>query len=137
MATAGYTPVDGAGNTIPDGITDQDTMIQILWWIGFCATGQTTLVINDGVDSWDSIRMLSLDDIDAMSKTFMSQTASNGKIIFGTNRTKWLKALIHWTQDFYRVSEVPMIVGLDEIEFKAALWNDESCEKICTTLKDT
>ena len=138
MATAPaiYTPVDGAGNTIPDGITEDDTMIQILWWIGFRNAGQTTLIIDDGVDSWDNIRMLSSDDIDAMSKTFMSRTATNGRIIFGTNRTKWLKALIHWTQDFFRVSEVPTVEGLDEIGFKAALRTAESRDKIRTTLKD-
>ena len=119
---APYIPVDGAGNKILAGISDQDTMIQILWWIGFRTAGQSTHIYDDGVDSWESIQMVSLDDIDAMAKTFMARTTSSGsKIIFGTNRTKGLKALIHWTQDFYRVYDVPTIKDLDEITFKAAL----------------
>ena len=134
---APYVPVDGAGNVIPAGIPEQDAMIQILWWIGFRTGAQTTLIYDDGVDSWESIQMLSSDDIDAMAKTFMGRAAnSNSRIIFGTNRTKWLKALIHWTQDFYRVSDVPTIVDLDEITFKAALRTAESRSKIRTTLKE-
>ena len=134
---APYVPVDGAGNVIPAGISDRDTIIQILWWIGFRTAGQPTLIFDDGVDSWESIQMLSSDEVDAMAKTFMGRAAnSGGRIIFGTNRTKWLKALIHWTQEFYRVSDVPTIIDLDEITFKAALPTAEFRSKIRTTLKE-
>ena len=79
--------------------------------------------------------MLSKDEIDAMAKTFVSRTAQNGRIIFGTNRTKWLKAITYWVQDFYRVSDTPTIVGLNETAFKAALRTAESRDKIRITLR--
>ena len=99
-AVAAYVPVIGGANFIANGITEADAMIQILWWIGFRDNAQTVALFDDGVDSWDSIRMLSKSDIEAMAKSFASRTAAGGRIIFGTNRTKWLKALVHWTQDF-------------------------------------
>ena len=133
-APAAYQPVIGAA-TIAAGITESDTMIQILWWIGFRVNAQTTLIYDDGVDGWENIRMLSSDDIDAMAKTFSNRTAQNGRIIFGTNRTKWLKAVIHWVQDFYRVSDTPTIVDLSEITFKTALRTAESRDKIRATLR--
>jgi len=43
------------------------------------------------------------------------------KIIFGTNRTKRTKALIHWLMDFYRVSDEPSIVELSEVTFREKL----------------
>ena len=89
-----YQPVIGAA-TKATGITERNTMIQILWWIGFRMNTQTTLIYDDRVDGWENILMLSKDDIDAMAKTFSSRTAQNDKIIFGTNWTKWLKAITH------------------------------------------
>ena len=115
-----YQPVTGTA-IIAAGITETNTMIQILQWIGFRINAQTTLIYEDSVDGWKNILMLSKDDIDAMAKTFASQTAQNGRIICGTNRTKWLKAITHQVQDFYRVSDTPTIVSLDETTFKAAL----------------
>ena len=129
-----YQPVIGAA-TIAAGITERNTMIQILWWIGFRVNAQTTLIYDDGVDGWENILMLSKDDIDAMAKTFSSRTVQNGRIIFGTNRTKWLKAILHWVQDFYRVSDTPTIVDLNETTFKAALRTAESRDKIRITLR--
>jgi hypothetical protein len=131
---AEYVPVLGAA-TIAAGITEKDTMIQILWWIGFRVNAQTTLIYDDGVDGWENILMLSTDDIDAMAKTFTSRTIVGGRIVFGTNRTKWLKAILHWVQDFYRVSATPTIVDLNETTFKAALRTAESRDKIRNTLR--
>jgi hypothetical protein len=40
---------------------------------------------------------------------------------FGLQRTKQLKATLHWVQDFARVSEVPTLEGLTQDSFKAAI----------------
>ena len=56
-----------------------------------------------------------------MSTDFSGRTQVNGRINFGTRRTKKLKSLVHWVQDFYRVSEEPGIVGLSENIFKSQL----------------
>ena len=65
--------------------------------------------------------MLSEKDITTMSSSFSNRTANNGRIIFGTKRTKLLKATIHWVQDFFRISSTPSVVGLSELTFKAEL----------------
>ena len=130
-----YIPLVGA-NEVPDGITEENSIIQMVWWIGFRTNAQSAAIINDGVDSWESIKTLTTEDIDAMAKSFASRTAVGGQIIFGTNRTKFMKAIVHWAHDFYRVSDPPTIVGLNETTFKQALRTAESRDKIRTTLKD-
>ncbi len=129
-----YQPVTGAA-VIAEGISKADTMIQILWWIGFRTNAQTTLIYDDGVDGWESIWMLTKDNINAMAKSFAGRTATSGRIVFGTNRTKRLRAVTNWVQDFGRVSLPPMIVGLSKVTFKAALMTAKSCEKIHSVLK--
>ena len=115
--SAVYVPVLGAAK-IPDGITEEHSMVQIVWWIGFHTNAQSTAIYDDGVDGWESIKMLTKEDVDAMAKSSASCTAGGGRIIFGTNRTKYLKAMVHWAQEFYRVSDPPTIVGLHENIFK-------------------
>ena len=81
--------------------------------------------------------MLLKEDIDAMAKSFAGRTTQNGRIIFGTNRTKRLRAVANWVQDFKRISQDPTIRGFNETTFKAALLKAESQEKICCALKET
>ena len=67
------------------------------------------------------LKVLTKKDITAMSSDFASRTQANGRFYFGTLRTKRLKALTHWIQDFYRVSSEPSIVGLSKVLFKSEL----------------
>ena len=132
-AGAAYVPVLG-GTVIATGISENDSMVQILHWIGFRTPAQNTALYDDSVDGWDSIKNLSMTDVDAMAKSFAAR--STRKIIFGTNRTKFLKATIQWVRDFYRVSQTPTIVDLTETTFKLALRTAESRANIRKTLKD-
>lgn len=45
--------------------------------------------------------------------------------------------MINWVLDFYRVSNTPTIVGLNETSFKQALQTAEARDKIRNTLKDS
>jgi hypothetical protein len=72
-----------------------------------------------------------------MSTEFSNRTIAGGRIIFGTNRTKFLKAIAHWVQDFHRVSENPTIVGLNELSFKSELQRSLSRTSIRKTLSDS
>ena len=56
-------------------------------------------------------------DIATMTTDYSSRAVA-GQIVFGTRRTKLLKAYVLWIQDFYRTSNVPIIVGLNEATFK-------------------
>ena len=110
------------GNAIVDeGSTEEELLLQILHWIGFRSAVQKNALSQDAFESFDFLKVLTEKDITAMASDFSSRTVANGRINFGTMRTKRLKALIHWIQDFYRVSCVPSIVGLSEISFKAEL----------------
>ena len=42
-------------------------------------------------------------------------------MIFGLQKTKRLKSMIYWVQDFARVRETPKIYELDEASFRATL----------------
>lgn len=117
---AAYVPVLGAAIIAP-GITEDDSLTQILHWIGFRTVVQRTAIINDCFGSFADLKMLSEKDITAMASTFSSARNAADRILFGTTRTKYLKAIIHWIQDFYRTSRTPDIVGLTETTFKSHL----------------
>ena len=53
--------------------------------------------------------------------SYSKQTAADGRLIFGLQNTKRLKSMIHWVQDFARVSKTPNINDLDEASFRSAL----------------
>jgi len=59
--------------------------------------------------------------VEKMRGDFGTRSTTAGKIVFGTNRTKRIKALIHWLMDFYRISGKLSIVGLNETSFQAKL----------------
>ena len=126
--------VTGRNQTIADGITEEDSILQMLHWIGFRTAAQRNRVRNDAFPSFEDIVMITDKDIDTMSTTFSGLTQATGRIMFGTSRTKYLKATIHWVEDFYRVSEIPTIVGMDEYSFKNELQRSLAREKIRKSL---
>ena len=65
--------------------------------------------------------MLTEKDIRTMASKFSSRTQANGRMNFGTRQIKYIKAFIHWVQDFYRISGLTSIVGLSEYTFKPQL----------------
>jgi hypothetical protein len=110
----------GANNIVPDGITEDDSLEQILHWIGFVGAAQKNALIDDAFGSFDDLKVLTEKDVSTMATSFAGRPAAS-RIFFGTRKTKSIKAIVHWVQDFYRVSMVPSIVGLDEVMFKAQL----------------
>ena len=96
-------------------------MLQVLAWIGFRTPIPRQSLIDDAFEDFQAVGSLTEKDISNMASDFGGRTVANGRIIFGTRRTKLLQALTHWVRDFYRVSGVPTIVGLNEYTFKTAL----------------
>ena len=117
-----------------DGITEADSLCQILHW--FTIYEQKFALVNDAFGSYEDLNVLNEKDITAMSSDFSHRTANNGRIYFGTNRTKRIKALIHWVQDIYRVSKVPTIVGLSQTLFRAELERALAREEIRKSLRE-
>ena len=78
-------------------------------------------MILDSFTSYIDLQGLDNKDIDKMRTEFAARTVTTGKIKFGTIRTKYIKSLVNWIMDFYRVSAPPSIVGLNKETFKASL----------------
>ena len=104
----------------PAGIDESDTISQVLHWIGFVRDVDRTRIIEDSLDAYNDIKMLSEKDVTAMAEDYQRRPAAE-RIVFGARRTKFLKALTHWIHDFYRVSEIPRVDNLNQSEFRDQL----------------
>ena len=80
----------------------EDLLRQILYWSGFKIESQLVLLDEDRLDSFSDVRTLTEKDTSTSDSGFENRTQGNGRFHFGTRRTKSLKALFHWVQDFYR-----------------------------------
>jgi hypothetical protein len=96
----------------------------ILGYCGF-AVGNQAPVADDGFTSFADIANLEAKDIETLAAGFAARTTANGKLIFGMRRTTHLKSVVHWVQDFIRVSRQADVDGIgdmvDEATFIAAL----------------
>jgi hypothetical protein len=104
-----------------DDIANKNMILQILHWIGFWTEPLRQAIVDDAFATFDDLKLLTEKDTTSMVGSFASRTIQAGRINFGLRRTKLTKALVHWIQDFYRVSEMPTIIGLNEITFKGQL----------------
>ena len=102
-------------------LSEEETIRQVLHWINFRTDVNKDAIVNDGLESFSDVRVMTEKDISTMATSFAGRTALNGRMHFGTRRIKYLKAFTHWIRDFYRVSGVPTIVGLAEDNFKPQL----------------
>ena len=90
---------------------------QILQWIIFTTEEQSNIIYYDSINSFSDIIMFTEKDISDLSTDFSGRNQANGKIDFGMHITKWIKALLHWVQDFYRVSGYTNIIEMNEVKF--------------------
>ena len=130
-----YVFVQG-NNPVPQWINMNNSIHQSLVWIGFNIPGQRNAIMTDAFTTFEEARLLTVKDIASMATTFAARTQINGRIIFGTRRTKLLKAFIHWINDFYRVSQTPTIVPLTGAMFISQLNRALSREEVRDNLKN-
>ena len=102
-------------------VPEIDQIREILTWIGFTIDANRTSIINDAFSEFSDIQSLTEKDITELSESFGRRTVTNGRIDFGIRRTKRLKFMMHWVQDFYRVSMIPTTDGLDQATFLTAI----------------
>ena len=95
-------------------------MEQALTWIGFTNDANRAALRID-IAEFEDMLELSEKDISDLEYSYSKRTVGDGRFIFGLQRTKRVKAMIHWVQDFARVSEEPTIEGLDEATFRSAI----------------
>ena len=110
------------GDDVNPAVMNEEFQIkQILHWIGFVTAGQKNAVYEDSISSYNDLNGLTKDDIDSMARGYASRTLNDGRIHLGIRRIKRLKALVHWAQDFRRISKTPTVVSTSGIDFLAAL----------------
>ena len=99
---------------------DIDDMYQTLTWISFNTIASRD-VLQIEIKQFDDMLELTEKDISDLEYSYSKRTAADGRLIFGLQNTKRLNSMIHWVQDFDRVSETPNIDNLYEASFRAAL----------------
>ena len=92
-----YIPVDG-NVIVVDGITEADSVSQILHWIGFTIDAERVAIQNDVITSFDDIKVLTEKDVTQLAIDTASRTAANGRMSIGARRSKSLKSLLHWVR---------------------------------------
>ena len=104
-----------------ENITVENTMKQVLYWIGFQVASSQQALIEDEFGLFNDVNMLTEKDISTIASNFISRTQANGRMDFGTRPIKYIKEFTHWVQDFYHISGLPSIIGLSEVTFKPQL----------------
>jgi hypothetical protein len=94
----------------------------ILAHVGFAVPANRISIAEDGFESFADMLSLTEKDIGALAKGFADRTVAGGRIIFGLRRTNFLKATIHWAQDFRRISREVTLDGIaDAPAFKVVI----------------
>ena len=111
-----YVFVTGDGK-VAAPITVENYIKQILRWISFTIEEQRNRNYDHSIESFSEIRMFKEKYVSDLSTGFSGRTQDIGKIHFEMRRTKRMKGLLHWVQDFYWISVDPTIVELNEVMF--------------------
>jgi len=91
-----------------------------LQYIGFGAQDRNRVANELGPDLRNFLRLTEKDIISVQKSLAEARTAAN-RVDFGLSRTKYLKAMVHWAQDFDRLNETPTVAGLNRDQFLNAL----------------
>ena len=111
-------------------MAEDDQIRQILTWIGFTIQAERNAIVDDAMASYDDLLCLNTKDVTALSADFARRTLANGKIVFGSRRTKKLQSVLYWVKDFSRISETPTIGTLTENVFSIQLTRARHREEV-------
>ena len=100
----------GADQEIPQqqaqGEVVVNMMNQVLIWIGFDDVVANRQALCSEIAEIKDMVDLTEKDITELQESYAKRTQNAGRMYFGLQRTKRLKATLHWVQDFARVSKV-------------------------------
>ena len=82
------------GAHVPAGITEENSIHQMLHWCGFTVSAQRVAIFNDSISSLDDIKMMTPKDITAMQRDFGNR-AAGARINFGKIFRCLRKGVIH------------------------------------------
>ena len=92
-------------------------MTQMLHWIGITERTHLATIIADCFADFRDLARLDEKNINSMIKELSSRTTADGRVVLGTKKSRLLLSMLHWTQDFARISQKPSIVGLNQATF--------------------
>ena len=104
-----------------DANTKTTAIHQILHWIAFRVAAHRENICEESLGSMYDMLSLTEKDVSSISLDWANRTIALSRFHIGTKRLKSLQLLIHWIQDFRRVSGTPLIVRLNKYTFKAQL----------------
>ena len=111
-------------------MAEDDQIRQILTWIGFTIKAEKNTIVDDAMASYDDLLCLNTKDVTALSADFSQRSVANGKIVFGSCRTKKLQSVLYWVKDFRKISETPTIGTLMENVFSVELTKARHREEV-------
>jgi hypothetical protein len=92
-----------------------------LEWIGFANPEHRARLLGEVGPDLSTFLRFTEKEISSVQKEMAENRTAALRITFGLARTKFLKSMIHWAQDFNRVNATPSLDGLDRESFLAAL----------------
>jgi len=92
-----------------------------LQWIGFDNEATRERLRIEGFDSFSELQSMREKDIRDLAESYGRRTVADGRFIFGVRRVRYLIGMIHWVQDFMRISGIP---SLDEFNGEAATFRE-------------
>ena len=101
------------------GIPEEDQILTILEWIGFPNGMNRANICDESFKEYNDMMNLTNKDINVLVQGFSSR--GTRPIVFGMRRTKKLKNVVNWVQDFERTSERPSIEDHDKASFAKAI----------------
>jgi hypothetical protein len=111
-------PLAGGGLAIVDNPVDV-----ALQWIGFEGAAVRNRLRTEGFETFEDLANMKDKDIRDLAESYGRRTVNDGRFIFGVRRIRYLLGLIHWVQDFKRISGTPDLAGFagDPGAFRNAL----------------
>ena len=96
-------------------------MNQVLGRIGFDVFANRQARCSEILAEIQDMTDLTEKDITEVQELYAMHMQNAGRVSFGHQRTKQLKAILHWVQDFAQVSEVLTLEGLNQESSKAII----------------
>ena len=87
-----------------------DPMDTALQWVGFENESTRECLRREGFESFDDSKSMKEKDIRDHDESDGRRTVGDGRFIFGVRHIMYLMGMIHWVQDFARVSESASLV---------------------------
>ena len=88
------------GSTVATNEKFREPIDETLEWIGFNTKSGRDAIIEEGFESFEELAGNTSKDIESLAYSFSKRTIAYGRITFGLQRTKRIKAMICWALDF-------------------------------------